>query len=53
VTLDTKTLRALIEGYARDAGVRRLEKQLGKIVRKVAVRMLEGERHRSASARMI
>ena len=38
----TKTLRALIEGYARDAGVRRLEKQLGKIVRKVAVRMLEG-----------
>jgi ATP-dependent Lon protease len=44
VKLDTKTLRALIEGYARDAGVRRLEKQLGKIVRKVAVRMLEGEK---------
>lgn len=36
------TLRAIIEGYARDAGVRRLEKQLGKIVRKVAVRLLEG-----------
>jgi ATP-dependent Lon protease len=33
----------LIEGYARDAGVRRLEKQLGKIVRKVAVHLLEGE----------
>jgi len=43
VKLDSATLRALIEGYARDAGVRRLEKQLGKIVRKVAVRMLEGE----------
>jgi ATP-dependent Lon protease len=43
VALDAKTLRALIDGYARDAGVRRLEKQLGKIVRKVAVRMLEGE----------
>ncbi|MBN2886036.1 MAG: endopeptidase La, partial [Chromatiaceae bacterium] len=43
VRLDTRTLRALIEGYARDAGVRRLEKQLGKIVRKVAVRLLEGE----------
>ncbi len=42
VKLKTKTLRALIEGYARDAGVRRLEKQLGKIVRKVAVKMLEG-----------
>lgn len=43
VRLDTRTLRALIEGYARDAGVRRLEKQLGKIVRKVAVRLLDGE----------
>jgi ATP-dependent Lon protease len=42
VKVDTKTLRALIEGYARDAGVRRLEKQLGKIVRKVAVKLLEG-----------
>ncbi len=42
IKLDGKTMRALIEGYARDAGVRRLEKQLGKIVRKVAVRMLEG-----------
>ena len=43
VKLDTKTLRGLIDGYARDAGVRRLEKQLGKIVRKVAVRLLEGQ----------
>ena len=42
VKLNTKTLRALIEGYARDAGVRRLEKQLGKIVRKAAVKMLDG-----------
>ncbi|MCF7982774.1 MAG: endopeptidase La [Thiohalocapsa sp.] len=41
VKVDTKTLRALIEGYARDAGVRRLEKQLGKIVRKSAVKLLE------------
>ncbi|TVQ92587.1 MAG: endopeptidase La [Chromatiaceae bacterium] len=40
--LDTRTLRALIDGYARDAGVRRLEKQLGKIVRKTTVRLLEG-----------
>ena len=39
----TPTLRALIEGYARDAGVRRLEKQLGKIVRKAVVRILDGE----------
>ncbi len=41
VKVPTKTLRAMIEGYARDAGVRRLEKQLGKIVRKSAVKMLE------------
>jgi len=44
VKLDTGTLRALIEGYARDAGVRRLEKQLGKIVRKSTVKMLEGKK---------
>jgi len=43
IKLDTATLRPLIDGYARDAGVRRLEKQLGKIVRKVAVRLLEGQ----------
>jgi ATP-dependent Lon protease len=42
VKLDTSTLRAIIEGYARDAGVRRLDKQLGKIVRKSTVKMLEG-----------
>jgi ATP-dependent Lon protease len=42
VKLDTATLRSLIDGYARDAGVRRLEKQLGKIVRKIAVHLLEG-----------
>jgi ATP-dependent Lon protease len=43
VKLDTATVRAIIEGYARDAGVRRLEKQLGKIVRKSTVKMLEGK----------
>jgi len=42
VKIPTKTLRAMIEGYARDAGVRRLEKQIGKIVRKGAVKLLEG-----------
>ena len=42
VRLGTPALRALIDGYARDAGVRRLEKQIGKIVRKAVVRLLEG-----------
>jgi ATP-dependent Lon protease len=43
VKVDAAAMRAIVEGYARDAGVRRLEKQLGKIVRKSAVKMLEGE----------
>ncbi len=34
-------LTAVIEGYARESGVRQLEKQLGKIVRKAVVRLLE------------
>jgi len=42
VKIDAATLRAIVEGYARDAGVRRLEMQLGKIVRKAVVQILEG-----------
>jgi ATP-dependent Lon protease len=42
VTLDNATLRAIIDGYARDPGVRRLEKQLARIVRKAVVRILDG-----------
>lgn len=36
-----KALRILIEGYAREAGVRNLDKQLAKIVRKSIMRLLE------------
>ena len=43
VKIDSKTLRAIIDGYARDAGVRRLEKQIGKIIRKSVVKILDGE----------
>ncbi len=42
IRLAAPVLRAIIDGYARDAGVRRLEKQLGKIVRKSVVEILEG-----------
>lgn len=42
VKLNSAALRAIIEGYARDAGVRRLEKQIGKIVRKSVVKILDG-----------
>lgn len=36
-----KALRTLIEGYAREAGVRNLDKQLAKIVRKSVIQLLE------------
>ncbi len=42
IKINSATLRGIIEGYARDAGVRRLEKEIGKIVRKSVVKILEG-----------
>ncbi|MEX1058789.1 MAG: AAA family ATPase, partial [Natronospirillum sp.] len=36
-----KALRSVIESYAREAGVRNLEKQLAKIVRKSVVKLLD------------
>jgi ATP-dependent Lon protease len=41
LTINDAALRAVIEGYAREAGVRQLEKQLGKVVRKAVVKLLE------------
>ncbi|MCI0510150.1 ATP dependent PIM1 peptidase [Chromohalobacter marismortui] len=43
INLTDAALRRVIEGYAREAGVRQLEKQLHRIVRKAAVTMLENE----------
>ncbi len=42
--LDKAALREVIERYAREAGVRNLEKRLGQIVRKAVVRILQGEK---------
>ncbi len=36
-------LRAIVDGYTREAGVRELERQIGKICRRVAVRVASGE----------
>ncbi len=41
--LEAPALREIIEGYARDAGVRRLEKNLGTLVRKAVVKVLDGD----------
>ncbi|CAM3830416.1 endopeptidase La [Vreelandella rituensis] len=43
INLTDAALREVIEGYAREAGVRQLEKQLHRIVRKAAVKLLEND----------
>ena len=40
--IDKSALREIIEGYAREAGVRNLEKRIGAIVRKAVVKILNG-----------
>lgn len=42
LSLPDDTLTTIIEDYAREAGVRNLEKQIGSIARKAALKMLEG-----------
>jgi len=42
--IDKAALRKIVEDYAREAGVRRLEKYLGAIARKAVVKILEGEK---------
>ncbi len=41
ITITDPTIRQLIEGYAREAGVRTLEKLLNKIIRKSIVKILK------------
>ena len=41
VKLTDKVMRALIQGYTREAGVRRLQRTIGKVVRKSAVQMID------------
>jgi ATP-dependent Lon protease len=42
VTISEAAIRHVIEGYAREAGVRNLEKQLGRVARKAVVQILNG-----------
>ncbi len=41
VKLSDRVLRSLIQGYTREAGVRRLQRTIGKVVRKSAVQMID------------
>jgi len=41
LSINDNALKQVIEGYAREAGVRQLEKQLGKLVRKAVVKLLD------------
>ena len=51
VKMTDKVLRSLIQGYTREAGVRRLQRTIGKVVRKSAVQMIdEGVESISVSA---
>jgi ATP-dependent Lon protease len=43
IKITDAALKQIVEGYAREAGVRNLEKQLGRIVRKAAVKIVKGE----------
>ena len=44
VSLSSSAIKLLIEGYAREAGVRNLEKLLAKILRKSVVKLLSGDK---------
>jgi ATP-dependent Lon protease len=44
LAIDDTALEAVIEGYAREAGVRNLEKQLSAIARKAVVAILKGKK---------
>jgi ATP-dependent Lon protease len=42
VSIGDEAIRAIVEGYTMEAGVRGLERQVGKLLRKVAVRIAAG-----------
>ena len=50
LTLDDATLAALVRGYTREAGVRNLERELGRICRKIARTVSEKVAAREAKA---
>ena len=47
--LSDKAIAALIDGYTRESGVRTLERQIGKLCRKVTLRLVENPDERTVS----
>jgi ATP-dependent Lon protease len=47
LTIKDNTVRAIIDGYTREAGVRNLERTIGSICRYVATQIAEGKRRRA------
>jgi ATP-dependent Lon protease len=43
VSIPRETLREIVVNYTREAGVRQLERAIGRIVRRIALRIAEGE----------
>ncbi|HWP65159.1 MAG TPA: endopeptidase La [Candidatus Limnocylindria bacterium] len=43
ISFDDDALRAIIQGYTREAGLRNLEREIGRVCRKVARRRAEGD----------
>ena len=53
ITLDDEALLGLIQEYTREAGVRQIERQLGKLARKVARKIAAGEVERLEIDRVV
>jgi ATP-dependent Lon protease len=48
VKVSDSAIKGIVEGYAREAGVRNLEKQLGRIARKTALEIIDDSQRRIA-----
>jgi ATP-dependent Lon protease len=49
IAFTDRGLEAIISGYTREAGVRQLEREIGAVVRKIALRVAEGDATRKVS----
>ena len=52
VKLNDEALREIIQGYTREAGVRNLERQIGKVCRKIAAGVAAGEIKRGRTVKL-